>query len=282
VGGQRQARVRPPRLDAQPVALSVHEVAATGFDAEAEAYERARPSYPGDAVAWLAESLRIEDARTIVDLAAGTGKLTRLLDPYRSRAESALLLAVEPVDGMRAVLARTQPDVPTLSGVAESLPLRDASVDAVTIAQAFHWFDADRAQAELHRVLRPGGRVALVWNARDRGVAWVDAIWSIMDRVEKRAPWRDHDTWGSSTAAIGAPWFTPVTGASFHHVQPSTPDEMVDRIRSVSHVAVLPAAERDAVLDEVRAALATDPATAGRTQLDVPYRVDAYWAERLG
>jgi SAM-dependent methyltransferase len=256
--------------------VRVHDVAATGFDAEADAYERARPSYPPDAVTWLVDALRIAPGATLVDLAAGTGKFTRLLTDTRAR-----LVAVEPVDGMRAILQHTQPDVPVLSAVAEALPLRGESVDAITIAQAFHWFDAERSLAELQRVLRPGGRMGVIWNARDRSEPWVDAIWSIMDRIEKRAPWRAHDEWGASTGAIGSPWFTSVTAATFHHQQCTTPDEMVDRVRSVSHVAVLPPAARDAVLDEVRTVLATDPATAGKTELAVPYRVDAYWAERL-
>ncbi|HEX5588229.1 MAG TPA: class I SAM-dependent methyltransferase [Acidimicrobiia bacterium] len=256
--------------------MSVHDVAATGFEAEADAYERARPSYPPDAVAWLGDALRIAPGSTVVDLAAGTGKFTRLLT-----GTGAQLVAIEPVDGMRALLRHTQPDVATLSAVAEALPLRGGSVDAIVVAQAFHWFDAERALAELQRVLRPGGRLGLIWNARDRSEPWVDAIWSIMDRVEKRAPWRAHDKFGASTEAIGSPRFTPVTAATFHHEHVVTRDEMVDRVRSVSHVAVLPPAAREAVLDEVREVLATDPATAGKTELAVPYRVDAYWAERL-
>jgi SAM-dependent methyltransferase len=256
--------------------VSVHDVAATGFDAEADAYERARPSYPPDAVAWLVDALHIEPGTTVVDLAAGTGKFTRLLTPTRAQ-----LIAVEPVDGMRAVLSRTQPEVPAVSAVAEALPLHDEAVDAITIAQAFHWFDPERSLGEFQRVLRPGGRLGVIWNARDRSAPWVDAIWAIMDRIEKRAPWRAHDELGANTAAIGSPWFTPVTAATFHHEQRTTPEEMVDRIRSVSHVAVLPPVPREAVLDEVRTLLATDPATAGRHELAVPYRVDAFWAERL-
>jgi SAM-dependent methyltransferase len=254
--------------------MPVHEVAASGFDRGADAYERARPSYPPDAVAWLVDALGLGPTTTLVDLAAGTGKLTRLLTPT-----GAWTVAVEPVEGMRRVLAAAQPDVAVVAGVAERLPLADASVDAVTVAQAFHWFDADAAFAELARVLRTGGRVGLVWNARDRSVAWVDEIWSIMDRVERRAPWRDHDRW--SDAALGRRHgFGPLHAATFHHAQATDPEAMVDRIASVSHVAVLPEAERARVLDETRAVLAIHPDVAGRTDLALPYRVDAYWCER--
>jgi len=254
--------------------VPVHEVAATGFDSAADAYERARPSYPPDAVAWLAEQLRLGPGRRLVDLAAGTGKLTRLLTPT-----GAATTAIEPVEGMRRVLAAALPAVPVVAGTAEALPLADASVDAVTVAQAFHWFDAEAAFAELARVIPPGGGVGLIWNARDRSVDWVDQLWTIMDRIERRAPWRDHDRW--SDVALGErAGFGPLRAATFWHTQRVTPDQIRDRIASVSHVAALPEADRQVVLDEITAVLATHPATAGRSELDIPYRVDAYACER--
>ena len=225
-------------------------------------------------MAWLVEALRVGPGSRLVDLAAGTGKLTRLLAP-----SGASIVAVEPVAGMREVLHRTQPDVPTLAATAEALPFAAGSLDAVTVAQAFHWFDADAAFGELARVLRPGGRVGLVWNARDRSVAWVDQLWSILDRVEKRAPWRDHDQ------PLGA-GFEPAAGlgplheATFQHEQRIGRDAIAERFTSVSHVAVLPAAQQHAVVDEVMAVLDADPATAGQAELAIPYRVDAYWLER--
>ena len=101
-----------------------------------------------------------------------------------------------------------------------------------------------------------------------------------MDRVEKRAPWRDHDRWADS--ALGdRPGFGPLHEATFHHAQSLTVDGVVDRFASVSHVAVLPPEQRDAVLDEVRAVMETHPSTAGRDEVAIPYRVDAYWCERL-
>ncbi len=251
--------------------MSVHEVASSGFDAEADAYERARPSYPPDAVAWIVEALGISPGHVVADVAAGTGKFTRLLEPT-----GAWLVAVEPVAGMRARLRR---ECRLRRRARRRCPSPTVSLDAITVAQAFHWFDAAAALEEFHRVLRPGGRLALVWNARDRSVPWVDQIWSIMDRVEKRAPWRAHDEWRES-AFVETPWFGPLHEATFHHEQVLTPDDVVERVRSVSHVAVLPPDRREAVLDEVRTLLADDPATAGRPELALPYRVDAYWTER--
>jgi len=257
--------------------LSVHEVASSGFGAEADAYERARPSYPPDAVAWIVDALRISPGRVVADVAAGTGKFTRLLE-----LTGAWVVAVEPVEGMRTLLPR----LATVASTAERLAFRAESLDAISVAQAFHWFDAEAAFEEFHRALRPGGRLALLWNARDRSVPWVDAVWSIMDRVEKRAPWRNHDEWRESAfvRATGSefenPWFGELHEATFHHEQLLSPADVVERVRSVSHVAVLPPEQQEAVLDEVRTLLRDDPATAGRDELALPYRVDAFWAER--
>jgi SAM-dependent methyltransferase len=254
--------------------MTVHEVAQQGFGTEAETYERSRPSYPSDAVAWLVDALHIAPGATVVDLAAGTGKLTRLLMPT-----GADIVAIEPVDGMRHTLRTILRAVPVVGGSAEAIPISAGAVDALTVAQAFHWFDADAAFAEFGRVLRPGGRVGIIWNARDRSIDWVDQLWSIMDRVEKRAPWRDHEHWRDS--ALGdRPGFGPMHAATFHHAQMLTPDLVVERFRGVSHVAVLPDDEREMVLAEVRVVLATHPETRGRTELAIPYRLDSYWCER--
>jgi SAM-dependent methyltransferase len=254
--------------------MAVHEVAEEGFGREAETYERVRPSYPPDAVAWLVDGLELGPGRVVLDLAAGTGKFTRLLVPV-----GATVVAAEPVDAMRRPFLAAVPGVPVMGAVAEALPVASRALDAITVAQAFHWFDADRAFDEFARVLRPGGRVGLIWNARDRSSDWVNDVWSIMDRVEKRAPWRDHEHWRNS--ALGArSAFGPLHAETFRHEQSITPDGVVDRIASVSHVAVLPLAERERVLDEVRGVLTHHPDTRSRSELRIPYRVDTYWCER--
>jgi SAM-dependent methyltransferase len=262
----------------------VHSVAATGFGAEAAAYDRSRPSYPSDAVSWIADRLRIGPGRRVVDLAAGTGKLTGLLAPL-----GAQLVAVEPVAGMREQLHRGLPEVPLVAGTAEALPLADASVDAVTVAQAFHWFDADRAMAELARVVRAGGLLCLIWNSRERRLDWVDQVWSVMDEVERHAPWRDHGD-GTRSPAGGRGWserlleaqpgWAPFTRATFSHVHQVTPDQVVERMLSVSHVAVLAPARQAEVLERIRAILREHPDTANARVLGIPYRVDISVTER--
>ena len=142
--------------------MDVHPAVA-GFDRRAEDYEKGRPSYPSAAVDWLVQALRIGPGATVVDLAAGTGKLTCRPAPHRAR-----VLAVEPVAGMREVLREAVPWVEIFEGTAEQMPFPDGSVDAVTVGQAFHWFRGDEALAEIDRLLRPGGRLGLVWNRRDQ------------------------------------------------------------------------------------------------------------------
>ncbi len=265
-------------MEQRPLA-EVHHVASRGFEAEAEAYDRARPAYPPDAVGWLTANLRIGPGSRVVDLAAGTGKLTASLADADAR-----LAAVEPVTGMRAQFRRRLPGVPLLAGVAEALPFAPASLDAVVVAQAFHWFDAERALAELGRVVRPGGRLGLIWNAADRGVDCVDAVWSVMDGVETDAPWREHGDGRTSAhqrgdVASGGLW-SDWTEASFAHVQSCSHQDLIDRMRSVSHVAALPSDRQEAVLADVRSILETHRDTRGRPTIGVPYRVDAMYAER--
>jgi hypothetical protein len=118
-----------------------------------------------------------------------------------------------------------------------------------------------------------------VWNARDRSNDLVDQLWSIMDRVEKRAPWRMHERW-SDSAFVEQTDFGPLTEDTFHHEQVLTPEQVLGRFRSVSHISVLPSDEQERVISEIRRVLETHPLSAGRDRVPIPYRVDAYWCER--
>jgi SAM-dependent methyltransferase len=145
---------------------------AASFSAVAEAYERARPGYPEEAVRWLAG----EPPLDVVDLAAGTGKLTRVLVGLGHR-----VTAVEPLAEMREQLQEAVRGVRAVEGGAEAMPLPDASADAVVAAQAYHWFDHPVALPEIARVLRPGGRLGVIWNLRDESVDWVARLSELID-----------------------------------------------------------------------------------------------------
>jgi ubiquinone/menaquinone biosynthesis C-methylase UbiE len=266
----------------------VHEVAAKGFGAQAAAYDRSRPSYPPDAIGWLADALRIRPGHRVVDLAAGTGKLTAPL--ARTGAD---LIAVEPVTAMRDVLLSRLPGVAAVAGVAESLPFASGSIDAVTVAQAFHWFDSARAMAELARVIRVGGRLGVIWNSREPGEDWVDQVWAVMDRMEFRAPWRSEGARGTAGAQPdrsegwterilprAASW-SSWTMATFAHVQRATHQDVVERMLSVSHIAALPPAEQKAVLTEIRTILSEHPDTKDQPIVSISYLATAWYAERV-
>lgn len=240
---------------------SIHPVAAAGFGSDAERYEAGRPGYPPKAIDWLAEHLGICEGTRVADIGAGTGKLTRQLIGF-----GADVTAVEPVSSMARILQRLLPGVGVVAATAEDLPFGDASFDAITCGQSFHWFDTDAAWAEFRRVLRPGAGVGLIWNGRDRSVPWVDEVWSIMDEVEKRAPWRNHD----HPELVAGEGFDPLKHTVFRHEVPVTRAIMLDRVASVSHVAVLPEPTRREVLARV-AALVPD-----RGDVTMRYRVDVY------
>jgi SAM-dependent methyltransferase len=254
--------------------LDVHHSAARGFDRAADAYERGRPGYPEPAVAWLVEALGIGPGRAVVDLAAGTGKLTRQLLP-----SGAGLVAVEPVAGMRARLAASLPGVRVAAGTAEAMPLPDGSADVVVAGQAFHWFDGVRALAEVHRVLRPGGGLGLIWNVRDESVPWVAQLTRIIEPHRGDAPRYQSGRWREAFAATSL--FEPLREHGFSHEQRGDRAMVRDRIGSVSFVASLDPAVRAAVLAEVDELLDQHPALRGRPTVTLPYRTDVFCTFRL-
>ena len=248
----------------------IHEAAARGFAQAAEAYERGRPGYASEAVEHLCGVLEIEPGRTVLDLAAGTGKLTRLLVPT-----GAELVAVEPVEEMRAALARALPEVIAVAGTAEDVPLSDAAVDAVVVGSAFHWFRGDEALAEIHRVLRPGGRLGLLWNVRDESVSWVAGLTEIMEPHRGAAPGYASGAWREAFGRT--PLFSRLRHAEFRHVHRLEREAVVARVASVSFVAALSESDRADVLARVRVLLAGDPETRGREVVELPYRTDVWW-----
>lgn len=233
---------------------SAHTLQARSFGAVAGLYERGRPPYPPEALDWLLPP----GARRVLDLGAGTGKLTRQL------AERGLdVMAVEPSDGMRAEMARILPGVRALAGTAEEIPLEDGAVDAVLVAQAWHWVNPERAVPEAARVLVPGGTLGLLWNIRDERHDWVAELGRLIHRSA------DQDTY-SENPCVGPP-FSPVERFDVEWAYHITEQVLLDMIASRSYVITAPPEERDAVLSSVRHLARSHPALAGRRDIAMPY-----------
>ena len=247
--------------------MNLHPSAARGFGSAAETYERSRPTYPAEAVEWLAGHLRLGPGTTVVDLAAGTGKLTRLLVPT-----GATVVAVEPIDEMRAQLEAAVPGVVALAGQAERMPLPDAGADAVTVAQAFHWFATEEAVAEIARVLRPGGALGLIWNVRDRDDDLQRAFTEILAPLRGDEPVGSEGRWERILEASGL--FGPVQERTVRWAQSLDADGLAARAASVSFVAAAPAERRAEVVERVRALAPHGPVA-------FPYVTMAYASERL-
>jgi SAM-dependent methyltransferase len=255
-------------LEAIPV-NQVHPSAAQGFTNAALAYVRGRPDYPAELLPWLGRELGLEAGRTCVDLGAGTGKFTKLL--VRTGAE---VIAVEPVAAMREQLTAGLPGVRALDGAAQAMPLADGSVDAVVCAQAFHWFANEAALAEIHRVLRPGGRFGLVWNVRDESVDWVAALTGILTPYEGGTP-RFHT--GQWRLPFDGRLFTDLEETRFPHQHVGRPREVIiDRTLSVSFIAKLPPAAKAEVEARLEALIASHPALRDRDMVAFPYLTQAY------
>jgi SAM-dependent methyltransferase len=242
--------------------------ATRGF-AAADVYERGRPSYPAAAVARIVSELDLRSGRIVLDLAAGTGKLTRLLVPT-----GANVIAVEPVLEMRRELEQRVPGVVALAGSAERMPLTDSFVDGVTVGQAFHWFREGEALREIHRVLRPGGGVALIWNTRDERHPVQAAISEVIDPLEGSTPRRGRREWRTLLADSGL--FDRCERALFEHEQIVDEQALVERIISISFIATAPKPVRDDVEARVRAI-----ARAAAQPIVLPYMTELYLGHAL-
>jgi MOSC domain-containing protein YiiM/SAM-dependent methyltransferase len=250
--------------------MAIHNSAAKGFAAGADAYERGRPAYSEEAIAALVRELGIGPGKRVLDLAAGTGKLTRQLAPT-----GAVLVAVEPIAEMRAKLEAAVPGVEAIAGTAEDIPLPNHSVDAVVVGQAFHWFDGIRALSEIRRVLGEDGALGLVWQARDAALPWVQRLNEIIDRAAGDQPRFRTEQWREAFDKTAL--FEPLQKAEFVYVQRGPIETILDRVASISYIAALHEVRRNDVLNEVRTLLDSDAATAGQDVIELPYRTHVYW-----
>ena len=254
---------------------NIHHAAATGFAAKSDTYVAGRPDYPTALDTWLRAELQLGPGKTVLDLGAGTGKFLGTLRPTGAR-----IVAVEPVAAMLAQLTRDNPDAEAHLGMADAIPLADGSVEAVICAQAFHWFATPQALAEIHRVMKPGGVLGLVWNVRDETVGWVAQLTKIIAPHSGDAPRYATRQWQQLFPAKG---FAPLIEAHFPHGHTGSPEDViVKRALSVSFVAAMPEAEQRRVAAEVCALVAATPELAGKPQVTFPYVTAAFSCQRLG
>lgn len=245
---------------------------ARSFGALADSYHRHRPGYPRAALDWALEPLRPPEP-VLLDLAAGTGKLTASL-VERTLGE---VYAVEPDPAMLGVLRAALPSVTALAGSAETIPLPDASVDAVLVGQAFHWFDPEPATAEIARVLRPGGVLAALWNAEDTSIDWVRGYYELV---------RDGD--GSAGGGVPAsqrmgldshPTFARTQTRVFDNPLPMTIGGLLDNLGTFSWISTLEPARREDTFTRAREYLGDRPETRSGT-FELPLRTTVVRAER--
>jgi SAM-dependent methyltransferase len=249
----------------------VHHSAATGYKTAADTYVRGRPDYPPPVADWLTATLGLNADTSVVDLGAGTGKFTA-----RLVATGAQVIAVEPVPQMLEKLSEAFPGVLAVNGTATDLPLPDASVDVVVCAQAFHWFASTEALTEIARVLKPGGRLGLVWNLRDTRVSWVPKLDAIVNALEGDTPRFYTGAW---RRAFPHPAFGPLHMQQFSLGHTGSPEDVIfNRVRSTSFVSALPAAGRSKVDEQMRDLIAAEPELRGREVVTVPYVTEAFFA----
>jgi ubiquinone/menaquinone biosynthesis C-methylase UbiE len=239
---------------------------ASSFASVADEYQRGRPGYPREAIEWLLGA----DALEVLDLGAGTGKLTSALLDAGHR-----VLAVEPLAEMRAILTSTLPAAHALTGTAEQLPLQDASVDAVTVGAAFHWFDERAALAEIRRVLRAPGVLGLLGNAFDVSTRWVTRVREILGppAIQRPGHWPSVEDLRED--------YLEVEDQEFRHGQRIDRAGLRALASSRSSVAILPAAQRKEVLASLDRLWEHEPELIGRTEVLLPWRTRARRCRRL-
>jgi ubiquinone/menaquinone biosynthesis C-methylase UbiE len=271
----------------------VHPVAASGFNADQSIYESARPSYPPAVLELVKREIvpalgapATASSLSVLDLAAGTGKWTRLLLPVGIGQ----LVAVEPSPGMRREFLQ-HPGIVVLDGSATDIPLADASVDVVFVAQAFHWFANVAALTEMHRVLKKDGTVVLIWNLEDRKTSWVARLREAYEKHEAGSPqyrlglWRRPFEEPEMAQTVSKMFQLPIQERQVNYSVSNTKNAVWQRVLSKSYIAVLGAEQKDELKKDVDHVLAGPDIhwdNQGDDQvLQYPYNTDIVWFKKL-
>ncbi len=252
-----------------------HAERSTSFGAIASDYDRLRPGPPPAALDWLLPARH----DVVVDLAAGTGLVSRAL-----LARARHVIAVEPDDRMRAVLAARSPDVEVLAGRGEAIPLPDASADAVLISSAWHWLDADLAVPEIARVLRDGGRLGVIWTGRDPSTPWLRAgEWFSTENQDQRAGnGADGASRGFDRHQVRLPEpgsFENIETQTFRFGRAMTMPDLVEWLTTYSRV--ITASEDVKATGRARATAALAEQFPGASEIEVPMRSRCWRADRV-
>jgi len=255
----------------------VHQMAGN-FNKQVQAYEQARPGYPPALLKDVCDKLHLKAGMKVLDLAAGPGKLTRVLADFKFD-----MTAVEPAAGMRAGFNAVLPHIPVLEGTSTKIPIPDAALDAVFIGQAFHWFATKESLLEIRRVLKKGGALVLIWNTEDGGSEGVKHLVPLYTKYEFGVPQYRHGTWRNvfNDHADSLP-FTPLQELHMNNPVPVTRDLIWARILSISYISAMSAEQQAVVkkeiLDYIEKAVPEFIANkAADASVIYPYRTDAFW-----
>jgi len=243
--------------------VSKRDLGGKGFS-DGVGYNAVRPDYPGEAMSFFASTFGLDGTVKALDLGAGSGIFTRQIRDLVGE-----VIAVDPSDSMREAFEKETPDLEVLNGSDIAIPLEDASVDVVFVAQAFHWFDSMRALQEIRRVLRTGGGLGLIWNERDESVPWVRDLGVAM-RWDDFQP---YETGRDFSEVLAAGPFVDVQRATFRHAQTLTKKGLYQRVLTTSYVSLMNEAQREEVLRDV--AQVVEPLD---EMLTLPYVTDVYRA----
>jgi len=240
---------------------------ARSFGGVADSYDRGRPSYPADAVKWLVG----EEPCSVLELGAGTGKLTQMLVGLGHD-----VFATDPDDAMLDILSGKLPDVRATSGTAEQIPTGDSLYDVVVVGQAFHWFDHAKALAEIGRVLRTDGRLAVVQNERDERIPWVRKLGKL---IGKQTGLTEEGGFDPTSILDDSGFFSAVEAQTFRHWQIVDRRSIQDLVQSRSNIATLRPEAQDQKRREVLAFY--DDYGRGMDGMQLPYNCRAWRTQVL-
>ncbi len=258
---------QPPRTPLRQLPVEV----TRGFTRGSGHYERTRPGYPPAALRFVHQKFHLGPGRHVVDVGAGTGKWTREL--VTTGAE---VTAVEPLPAMRRILRQQVPGARVVAARGEATGLPTRSTDLITLAQSFHWLDAERALAEFRRILRPGGGLAVLYNHRDEPGARGSEVRALLAEYQPDS-YRAYGEGAWKRTLERSPFYSDLQIFRYRHSQLLTREEMLERYQSVSFISALSPSRRDQFLERL-ATILDDFSGRSRThRFRIPYRGAIYW-----